>query len=167
MELLHILLTICPIQIGWKTSIQRYPNWRLGYVTSWTPNAGTDWIQARLGPEAAVRNCFKIYSRTIILMASCELCLRPRVNGRMTYTSPWSLTDRICPTIMMNILHWPACLSFQHISFILAGSCHLEENWTREWILIQRTRRLTLPHTKTRFWNMWWKNTVPDIADCQ
>jgi len=67
----------------------------------------------------------------------------------------------------IKLLLQQVCLSFQHMSLILSGSCNHLECGKWEWILILRMRNLILPNTRRRYWSMWRKNTAPNIGTCQ
>ena len=103
---------------------------------------------------------------SIICMVLCELELRRRCHGVMTYTLPRRLHPRSCPNLLLKLLQWPVCFWFQYIPSILSRRCDSSESGTREWISILRTRLPILPNTKRPFWSMWRVNTVPNIEDC-
>jgi len=103
---------------------------------------------------------------SITWMASYELCLRRRHNGRLPYTLPWRLHARSCPNIMPKSLQQPVFISLQLISLIVSASCDHFESGTRRWRLILRMRRLILPNTWRPFWSMRWTNTALNIEEC-
>jgi len=67
-------------------------------------------------------------------MAWCDLGPRRRLDGRKTYSLPWSWCGRSCPNIILQWLQQLVCFSFWHISSILSGSWAHVGSGTREWI---------------------------------
>jgi len=61
------------------------------------------------------------------------------------------------PKIILKLLLWLVCCSFQHIFLIISGSCHHLGSGAREWILILRTRHLIPPNARRHFWSVWKK----------
>jgi len=67
---------------------------------------------------------------------------------------------------MLKLLQQLVCSSSQPQSSILSARWDCTGSWTRESILILRTRLPILPNPKTPFWIMWRMNTMPNIDDC-
>ena len=98
---------------------------------------------------------------SIMLMGLCVLQLRVRLNGRKTYTLPWSLRAKSGPTLILKLLLRQVCGSFLHISWILCGSCDRVGSGRWEWILILQTRLHILPNTSRSLWSRWRINSCP------
>jgi len=96
-----------------------------------------------------------------------ELWRRRRHRGRKTYSLWWSLHGKSFPNIILKWLQRPVCISFQHTSLILSGSCDHFGSGTREWISILKTRLLIQPKTRRPFRRMWWKNTASNTDVCR
>jgi len=97
------------------------------------------WCHSDIGPCGCwwgiQSHCITLSKRTmtcsIALMASCELWLRRRLNGRIICSWPWSWLNRSSPNIILNWLHRRVCISVQHICSILSGICDHLESGTR------------------------------------
>jgi len=84
---------------------------------------------------------------------------KKKINTRKTYTVPWSLFARSCPSIMLNSLQRWVCISFLHTALILSGIWDHWGNGNREWIVILRARLYILLNTQRRFCSMLTMNT--------
>jgi len=104
---------------------------------------------------------------SLIWTALCKLQLGRSLKGRKTYTLLWTLCNGSRPNITLKLLQRLVCVSFQHISLILSGSCDQSGSGTWQWIVILRTRLLSLPNTWRCFWSMWRMNTVANNDECR
>ena len=95
----------------------------------------------------------------------CALA-KKKTQTRKTYTLPWSFHTRSCPNIILKLVLWLVCFSFQHICLIVSGSCDRLGSGTRECLLILRTRHLILSNTRRHLWSMRRMNTAPNIDVC-